>query len=40
MVARIYRYWQVVDENNNTIDDCHSYKDAKKVKEEYDNIRK
>ena len=34
--ARIIRYWQVVDENNETIDDAHSYQQALKIKGDYD----
>lgn len=36
MVAKIIRYWQVVDENNILIEDAHSEKEAKKIKDDYD----
>ena len=35
--ARIIRYYQVVDENNITIDNAHTYRQAKEMKKNYDS---
>jgi hypothetical protein len=36
MTARIIRYYQVVNENGITIEDAHTFKQAKRIKLNYD----